>query len=82
MSELAGLGLRADFSHSRVYARGAENYIGEKGKPRVLQCLLRNEDAQMKFLFRNESFPFETVRSAGLATWLDGTLAARPDRAA
>ena len=35
MSELAGLGLRADFSHRRVYAGGAENYIGEKGKPRV-----------------------------------------------
>jgi hypothetical protein len=35
MSELAGLGLRADFSHRRVYAGGAENNIGEKGKTRV-----------------------------------------------
>jgi hypothetical protein len=35
MSELAGLGLRADFGHRRVYAGGAENYIGEKGTPRV-----------------------------------------------
>ena len=36
----------------------------------------------MKILFRKESFSFETLRSAGLATWLDGTLAARPDGAA
>jgi hypothetical protein len=36
----------------------------------------------MKFLIRNESFSFETLRSAGLATWLDGTLAARRDGAA
>jgi hypothetical protein len=36
----------------------------------------------MKFLFRNESFSFETLRSAGLATWLHGTLATRRDGAA
>ena len=54
----------------------------KKGNPNALQSLLRNEDAQMKFLLRNESFSFEAVRSAGFATWLGGTLAARRDGAA
>jgi hypothetical protein len=79
MSELAGLGLRADFSHRRVYAGGAEKlYRRKRETPSALQAL-RHEVAQMKLLF---PFSFETLRSAGFATWLDGTLAARRDGAA
>lgn len=36
----------------------------------------------MKFLLQNESLSFETLRSAGFSTWLDGTLGARRDGAA
>jgi hypothetical protein len=35
MSELAGLGPRADFSHRCIVAGGAEHYIGKKGHARV-----------------------------------------------
>jgi hypothetical protein len=78
MSELAGLGLRAQ----RSCRRCRKSYRRKRETPSALQSLLRIEDAQMKSLIRNESFSFETLRSAGLATWLDGTLAAQRDGAA